>query len=207
MRKIFPLFLILIFFNVSCYNSAHKVPCKDFLKHLNENEELINDSVLYRWRAWSRYDENCSNYFLWYDTGRNMLYDKYGEFGEVVVYNVETEECIFKEFELDTTALCKYWGIAKDSFLVHIETVCKHIRKITDGYQINEMGFYRNGFCVFLSAYNNWGIVYQKDSLPNNNITQDYRLMLLRTGYSQVGNTRFWVHENTNPKRDMKRKR
>jgi len=82
----------------------------------------------------------------------------------------------------------------KDSFSVPIKTVCKHLRDIMDGYRINEMAFYRNGFCIFLSAYNDWGVVYQKDSTQSL-ITQKYELMLLKNGYSRIDGTRFWVHK------------
>ena len=195
MKKICLLFTILVFAQISCNHFDRKVPYEDFIEHLNQVDELLNDSILYRWRVWNRYDEDNSNCLLWYDTGVNPMYDKYGEFCDVNSYNVNTGKPVSSTHTLDTAFLCKCWDIEKDSFQARMEIVCQHIRDITGGYRINEMSFCRNGYCVFLSAYNNWGVVCRNDSTTNDKKMQEYELMLIKNGYSQVGNTRFWVNK------------
>lgn len=194
MKKTSLYFIVFALALTSCDNYDHKVSYSDFIEHLNKNDKFLNDSILYRWRVWTRYDESNSDYLLWYDTGTNPFYDKYGEFCDVNTYNFKTGKFSFPWHQVDTIFFCKLWGIEKDSFSVHIKTVCKHLRDIMDGYRINEMAFYRNGFCIFLSAYNDWGVVYQKDSTQSL-ITQKYELMLLKNGYSRIDGTRFWVHK------------
>ena len=105
-------------------------------------------------------------------------------------------EPVYEDHAVDTALLCKYWGIDKDSFPTYINKIYNYIREITKGYHINEINFPRDGLYFFASEYNGWGIIYQKDSVLNNEKQQEHKLSLPKKGYSQVENTRFWVNDN-----------
>lgn len=176
----------------SCiYKQPEKKSYKQFIEHLTEVDKILNDTILCGWSAWCRPEpEYYSAYVLLYDTGtRHRPY-------YINYYKLDSANPVHKEYAADTALLCRCWGIDKDSFQTHISKVCSYIGEITNGYYIHEMNFSRNSFYFFASEYNGWGIIYQKDSVLNNEKQQEHKLSLLKKGYSQMGNTKFWVNDN-----------
>ncbi|MBQ4478178.1 MAG: hypothetical protein II945_06185 [Bacteroidales bacterium] len=179
----------------SCIFSPYELPekksSKQFIEHLTEVDNILNDTILCGWKAYCRPEPGyyIGAYHLRYDTARYRPY-------YINYYKLDSANPVHKEHAVDTALLCRCWGIDKDSFQTHVNKVCSHIRKITNGYYLHEMRFSRNGFYFFASEYNGWGVIYQRDSVLNNEEQQEYKLSLPKNGYSQVGNTKFWVNDN-----------
>lgn len=198
MKKIFAAITGLIgLYYVSCgvcyYTQTGKKTCMQFVEHLKAVDKTLNDTIWPRWGVWTRPEYDDVGYVLKYDTGTSLskwpdyYYINFYRFGSNII------ESVFETDVVDTTLLCRYWGVEKDSFQTHINKVCKYIRKITAGYHINTVEFYKQGFYYFESENNGWAVIYQRDTVLNDTKQQEFKSKLGLSSYSQVGSTRFWV--------------
>ena len=191
MKKIVAaIFGLIGLFSVSCrvctYTQSENKTCMQFVEHLTVVDKILNDTILYGWYARRmRPEDDINAYHLLYDTG--TWYRPY----YLNYYRFDSADPIHKEDVVDTTLLCRCWGIEKDSFQPHINKVCKYLREITNGYNIYEMQFFKFGFYVF-ESHDGWKIIYQRDTVLKDAKQQEFKSKVFPS-YSQIGNTRFWV--------------
>ena len=200
MKKIVAAIIGLIgLYSVSCgvylYNQPEKKSCMQFVEHLTEVDNILNDTIWPRWCVWSRPEPQYDDlgYVLKYDTGTSLSKWPNHYYINFYRFRSDTIEPVFETVDVDTTLLCKCWGIEKDSFQTHINKICKYIRKITAGYNINTAEFFKQGLYYFESQYNGWIVIYQKDTVLIDAKQQEFKSKLGLSSYSQVGSTRFWV--------------
>jgi len=177
----------------SCIDSKEaKLSPQSFMDHLSDIEYVLNDSTIMGWSAECRIDDGYHYYVLQYDTITTPVFVRsiYGSLRYYInCYDIKIGEPIYN-YDVDTSLLCKCWGIDVNCYNEYIKSICLSIYEIIDGYYIDEFHMGKNGLCFFSSIKNGWNIIYLNDINPQEIESLEKQL---EGRYSRIEETCFWL--------------
>lgn len=176
---------------LSCGARHKQVPIEDYIVFLEKHDSILKNEALIGWSARAtRIEKEMDIYVLMYNLYDPWLTGREGLAEYMNIHNLATGEQSHGCPD-DTIALCREWNIDVNEYPMYIDSICKSFYTLVNGYRIDIIQFYRNGYYFFSSTQNGWNLFYVNDSVSQD--IKEQKAKLLNEGYSRIWKTNFWM--------------
>lgn len=125
---------------------------ESFVNHLEAQHAILDDITLRGWNAQCRVGDYSGYVVRWYDSDYSQQY---------VNYHVLKDGRTGYDYRIDTALVCSLFNIRKDEVGAYIAGICKKLSVLSAGFNIDNITFSPNGYCIFTSEYNGWSVAYE----------------------------------------------
>lgn len=176
---------------LSCGAWRKQVSVEDYIVFLEKHDSIIKNRAMIGWTAnATRIEKGIDIYALRYNYYNPWLTENEGLAKYMNIHNLATGEQSYDGTN-DTIALCREWNIDVNEYPMYIDSICKSFYTLVNGYRIDIIQFYRNGYYFISSTQNGWNLFYVNDS-----VSQDKKKIeskLFNDGYSRMGESNYWL--------------
>lgn len=181
--------LIVAVVGVLAIGCKHTKNAESFVDHLEAQQAILDDITLRGWNAQCRVGDYSGYVVRWYDSDYRQRY---------INYHVLKDGRTGYDYLIDTAMACSLFNIREDQVGSYIIGICKKLSVLSAGFNIDDITFSPNGYCIFNSQYNGWCVAYEAKYLDTIYPKRNDYWNLRHHGFSRFRGHSFWYKKISN---------